>query len=272
MAITPEQLKKLEKKIKDLNTHIDGVGDDLVDAITKYQRAYEQYLREQKFKLTPSGTLERSAANFTKAASLSPMEKLGFNSLAVSHIRKYDDLADNQIAFNKSIGIAADLSYKDITVVNYLKDIDLADMFMQGQTLDGLVKKQLVNAIALGTDYQTAVSNLATDLLGSGPKLGSLARYADTYMRTSLFSLSRTVDKAISDKIGGDTYVYAGPIDKHTREFCVEHAGNEYTTEEINKFGEENGSGLDGFASPGGWNCRHRMIKVSGSSGSSSEE
>ena len=141
-------------------------------------------------------------------------------------------------------------------------------MYQQGALLDSLIKKQLINAVALGSKFQDTVDNLATDLLGAGEKTGQLARFADTYMRTSMFGLSRAIDKEIYDdaipasQSAEQKYLYAGPIDNKTREFCIEHVGETFTESEIEQFPDENDSGLDPWFSPGGWNCRHRLIPV----------
>jgi len=191
---------------------------------------------------------------------MTPMDKLGFDQLAISHIRQYDDIADVQIAFNRTLGIQADLNYKDVTILKHYKDFDLANMYGEAVQLDNLVKKQLVNAVALSRPWHDTILGLATDLLGADIKGGRLSRYAETYMRTSLFGLSRTIDKEIYDKQDITEFVYTGALDGRTRPFCQAHVGNEYTLEEIEQFPVENGSGLDPFFAPGGWNCRHRLI------------
>lgn len=255
-------IKSLQREIRRLNQNLDGISDDLVGALEKYQREYERLILKTKFEVDEAGKLKRTAGNFNQVSKLTPMEKLGFNQIAIGHIKTYDDVAKRQIEFNRRIGIATDLSYKNINILQAYKEFDLANMFGEASLLDGLVKKQLVNAIALNTPWHDAVMNLATDLLGSDIKGGRLARYAETYMRTSLFGLSRTIDKTIYDQLGEDRFLYVGALDKRTRPFCEEHVGNEYTLAEIEAFPEENESGLDPFFAPGGWNCRHRLIPV----------
>lgn len=256
-------IKDLERNIKKLNNNLDGISDDLVIALKKYQIEYERLIRKQKFDLDQANRLKTTGNNFNIISKLDPMNVLGFNTLAISHINTYDNVADEQIKFNARLGIVTDLSYKNITVLQKFKEFDLANMMGEASQLDSLIKKQLVNAVALNTPWHDAVQNLATDLLGSGMKNGRLERYAETYMRTSLFGLSRTIDKEIYNKQGAETFLYVGPEDKVTRPFCEEHVGNEYTMDEIEKFPEENDSGLDPFFAPGGFNCRHRLIPVS---------
>ena len=254
-------LKQIQAEIKKLNKKEDGISDALIGKLEEYQKEYERLLQKKKFDLDEDGKLKRTTKNYNKAQKLDPMDELGFNKIAISHVEKYDEVADNQIKFNKRIGIKTDLDFRDVTIIKQFKNTDLANMFGEGAQLDALIKKQLVNAIALNADYQKTVENLAKDLLGSGLKGGKLARHSNTYMRTSLLGMSRSIDKEIYDRLGEDKFIYAGPVqDKRIRPFCARHVGKTYTREEIEQFPVQNGSGLDGFFSPGGWNCRHRMV------------
>ena len=141
-----------------------------------------------------------------------------------------------------------------------MQEIDFSVFQAEAQLLDERIKKELVNAIALRMPYEQTVDNLATSLLGAGEKTGTLAGYANTYMRTALFSLSKAIDQEIYSALGVDEYYYLGPIDAKTRPFCLQRIGEKFTTKQIENFGDANGSGLNGFLLPGGFNCRHRMV------------
>ena len=254
--------EELLKAIKKLNTGIDGISDDLVSAIEKYQREYERSLYKINFDIK-DGYIKTNLSNYSKAMSVDGFNKLGFQQIAIDYIEQYNSLTDKQIAFAQSMGIVLDIDFRDIEVLKKLKEIDLAAMYSQGEALDNAIKKALVNGIATGSSYDDVINNISTSLLGAGETVGMLAKYADTYLRTSLFGLSRMIDKEIYEKAGGyKKYLYVGPIDIRTRPFCTSHVGNEYTEKQIEKFPAQNGSGLDPWFSPGGWNCRHRLIPV----------
>jgi hypothetical protein len=194
-------LTQIKKEIKALNKNLDGITDELINKLNDYQSGYEKMLLKTDFDLDSNKRFKQTTKNLNKANKLS-INKLGFNKLAVSHIEQYDDVVKEQIAFNKSIGIVTDLKFNDVSILKYFKDLDLASMMGESEQLDRLIKKQLVNAIALKSPWQKTIKNLSKDVLGIGIKDGALSRYANTYMRTSLYGLSRTVDKAIYDRIG----------------------------------------------------------------------
>jgi len=256
------EIKAIGQEIKKLNNGLDGISDKLVLALEKYQREYERLIMKYKFDLDENGYLKRTSANFNKISKITPMDNLGFNQLAITHIKQYNDVAEMQATFNKIIGIKIDLDYKDVTILKHYKNFDLANMYGEAAQLDNLIKKQLINAVFLNRSWHDTVLALATDLLGADIKDGRLSRYAETYMRTSLFGLSRIIDKKIYDKQNITNFVFLGALDGRTRPFCKAHVGNKYAREEIEQFPVENGSGLDPFFAPGGWNCRHRLIPV----------
>lgn len=251
---------ELTKLIRKYNNGIDGISDDLVKTIEKYQREYEKALYKMPFDLN-KGSLKATQANYSKAMSIDAFNKLGFKQLGIDYIGEYNKVAKDRFDFVNALGIETDLGFKDIEILKRLKELDLGAMYGQGEALDNAIKKSIVNAIALEANYSDSVESIAKDLLGQGEKLGTLARYADTYLRTSLFALSRSVDQEIYKSVGGfDKWLYVGPIDNKTRPFCLEKVGGVYTTEEIDKWPIEDGSGLDPWVYGAGWNCRHVLV------------
>ena len=259
-------LDDLNKEIKKLNKYLDGITDNLVSALETYQSEYENLLLKESFDIK-DGKLKATQKNFNKAQSLSPARQLGFNEIATAHIVQYDDIAKNQLAFNKSIGIKPDLKYRDITILNQLKEIDYSVFQAEALLLDERIKRELVNAIALEMPYKDTVDNLATSMLRSRDgKTRALAAFANTYMRTAAFGLSRAIDQEVYDKFGGteqdSLYLYSGPVDSITREFCIDHVGKVYSREKIEQFPAETGSPLNPFTAPAGFNCRHTLILI----------
>ena len=254
-------LTQLNKEIALLNTGMDKDIDALTALLDKYQNNYEKMLLKTNFDLS-DGRLKQTMANFNKAQSMKPISKLGFNEIAVSHIRTYDNTAKEQLVFAKKIGISADIGFRDLTQIKILKNIDYSVLWQEAEMLDALVKKQLVNAIASNANYTDTVNNLANDLLGQGEKMGKLARFSETYMRTALADFSRIIDQEIENAVGGDDpnalYIYAGPVDARTRDFCVEFVGEIKTRKEWEQIGDS--EGVDMFSEGAGWNCRHRLI------------
>lgn len=255
---------ELKKRIRELNNGLDGISDELTAAIEKYQRQYERELRRVEFEIE-NGRLKSTAINYSSAQSINMVQRLKFSGIVKSLTDKYNTIAELTRNYHSELGIEVDsFNYRDLRILNAVKQRDEESLLTEGITLDNLVKKELVNAVALNARYDTTISNLADNLLGSGDeKLGRLARYSKTYMNTSMMGLSRMVDKEIYDSLDlKDEYLYAGTVDKKIRDFCVARVGKIFTQAQIDEFPALNGSGLDPHFSPGGWNCRHRLINT----------
>ena len=254
--------KSLQNKIKKITKNVDDLADELDKNIDKYQKQYERELKKLNF-AEANGRFKPTQGNYNKVNGLKMAKRLKWSAIVQDHIDKYDDLPLFNKDYHEAIGIKVDeINYNDLTVVKEFKTQDQQGLLTEGQTLDNLVRKELVNAVALGSPINDAISNLAAQLLGStDEKMGRLSRYSQTYVRTSMLGLSRLIDKEIYDTLDlEDEYLYAGTVDQKIREFCKHHVGKVYTNEQIEKFPQQNGSGLDPFFSPGGWNCRHRLI------------
>lgn len=257
-----ELSKSLQNKIKKITNNVDTLADELDKNIDKYQRQYERELLKVRFD-EQNGRLKSTQANYNKVTGLKMAKRLKWAEIVQEHIDKYNDLPLFNREFHEEIGIDVDeIDYTDLTVVKQFKTQDMDGLLTEGQTLDNLVRKELVNAIALNSDLNSAIANLAKSLLGStDEKMGRLSRYSQTYVRTSMMGLSRMVDKEIYERLDiKDEYLYAGTVDQRIRPFCKAHVGKTYTKEQIEKFPEQNGSGLNPWFSVGGWNCRHRLI------------
>lgn len=166
-----------------------------------------------------------------------------------------------QVEHNALLGISTDINFQGTKMIEKAQIVDLESFIGKGAELDDLIKKELINGIAGTANYRTMVRNLEENLLGLGEKGGFLARYSNTYIRTSIQGLTRLVDKEIQDKYIKDNdiedpkYLYSGVVDGKTRDFCLDHVGKEYTEDEVMGF-------PGSFFSPGGWNCRHELTLV----------
>lgn len=262
-------LKQILAEIKRLNNDIEAYPDRLIKEIERYQIEYEKELLKVKFDVDSSDNLKGTVKNYNKAQSLNMARRLGWSSITDSYIDGYNEISALTRSFHASIGInVAEFNYRDIRVLRAAKLADKTNMLTEGAMLDQLVKKELVNQIALGSSRVDSIDRLSRALLGSvlrDKKQGTLARYANTYLRTSAQGLTRMIDKEIYDELGFDRgrWLYAGTSgDSRIRHFCAARVGKDFTTTEVKKFPAKNKSGLDPWFSPGGWNCRHRMVPV----------
>ena len=248
-----KELNSIEASIKRYNKYADGVNDKLIKAVDSYQKEYIKYLRENE----PVSALA--------VGTMRPMEQLGFRTMATEYLSEYDENIAKSIALTEGFGISTSLKTIDFaTTLQTIKNADFAVFAREAESLDAMIKKQLVNTKILGQDYQKAVSELADDLLGASEKSGMLARFSNTYMNTAFVTLSRVTANEIYAKEGGNDpkaeYIYVGPLDNKTSAICGANVGKIRTREEWEQLA--NDEGVDFFTQGLHWNCRHRGILV----------
>jgi hypothetical protein len=93
---------------------------------------------------------------------------------------------------------------------------------------------------------------------------GRIRANLEAELNTSLSAFSRTIQASKAKELGLELFIYQGPDDKITRDFCHETLDRDppiYTVEEIAAL--DNGQGLDAMIYGGGYNCRHQWTPIS---------
>lgn len=90
-------------------------------------------------------------------------------------------------------------------------------------------------------------------------------RRAATLFDTQVSILGRTVEVAAADEAREgeepDLFIYLGPIDDKTRDWCLQRVGRVYSRPEIDAM--DNGQLPNPMLTGGGYNCRHRWVVLS---------
>lgn len=106
------------------------------------------------------------------------------------------------------------------------------------------------------------ITTLAADI---GLKMNIAQSQAQTLLNTGLAAIQREINISVGEKlnkIGVDVlYVYQGPQDTETRDFCKPLVGRAYKAKDIARM--SNGQGLNVFKYGGGYNCRHNWFAMS---------
>lgn len=118
--------------------------------------------------------------------------------------------------------------------------------------------RQLWQSVTQATITARPVSTILADL-ESATDLGR-ARIA-TLFDTLSSMLARATETAGADELPPDQkFVYEGPLDSKTRDFCANLLGQELTRAEIDALDNEQLPNV--FLTAGGYNCRHSWIAV----------
>lgn len=134
---------------------------------------------------------------------------------------------------------------KTLTVQNVFDDIVIPAVSKN-------VRDSLLSMV-VDTPKDQAMSNLAQSLQRGA---GSL----QTEVRTKISQFGRSVNMIASDAVGIDLYLYTGPKDGITRNFCKALINKVLTKDQLSKL--NNNQGLSVRSSCGGYNCRHSLSPV----------
>lgn len=115
------------------------------------------------------------------------------------------------------------------------------------------------------TVMQAVVTGQKPDYKELKTKFGNVAAsQIRTEVETSIATFNRTITVNKAIELGFKLFVYLGPDDNVTRDFCKRVLDKNppiYTIDEINDM--DNDQGLPVFSAGGGYNCRHQWRPIS---------
>jgi hypothetical protein len=91
--------------------------------------------------------------------------------------------------------------------------------------------------------------------------LGVSIRRAQTLFDTQVSVVGREIEWVLTQDNPEQAYLYVGPLDVKTRDWCLDHAGMVKTRDRIEAL--DNGQLANAFITGGGYNCRHSWLAVS---------
>jgi hypothetical protein len=155
-----------------------------------------------------------------------------------------------------------------------LTGIDNAFSSADRATVEALISNDLDRVSKLISPYIDDVSStmLRAVIGGQVPDISALLgdttdvleSQLTTELNTMLNGFSRTVTAYKANELGLELFIYIGPEDKLTRDFCSDVLSKDppiYTREEIAAL--DNEQGLDAMIYGGGYNCRHQWAAIS---------
>jgi hypothetical protein len=243
-------INRLNRQAKQRNDTVDAKVESFVSSL---QLFLERNLRKILDDLRGGKVTAKEAAK-TLGGLESAMEEAGlkerYNSIKALFKAEFKAVAEE---FKDTTGKAALLS--DFTK----------------QNLDTLVNQRLDMAATYITDYLGDVHTAVLDSVIAGKSVvpaeviatASPRIFANlqTEITTTVMAYQRVLHLEKADKAGTDKFLYIGPLDSITRDFCRENVGRIFIRQEIDAM--DNGQGLPVSIYCGGYNCRHHWRPVS---------
>ena len=183
---------------------------------------------------------------------LAALEQAGYSQLALAAV---DEPLD-RLALSV-LGGAADrvaLGAYDVDALAAMKEIRLAQLLLVGEDIAVQLWRVTLDGV-LGT---RPVLDLVDDIADA---LDISERQARTLYDTMTSTFSRQVGQIGTTGEPDEAFLYVGPDDDKTREFCKERVDQVFSRKAIEEM--DNGQMPNPMLTGGGYNCRHQFRRVS---------
>lgn len=165
-----------------------------------------------------------------------------------------DRIAARVLATRELAGAAAALGPEAEGVLGALRALHLEDLFVEGDVLSRAISQAVTRGMLGAQSPSAIIRSVATELDVAERKVATL-------YDTAVTVYARQVEAAQAGNDEDTAFLYAGPVDEVTRDFCLERVGKVYLRSEIDAM--DNGQLPDVYLTAGGYSCRHVWVEIS---------
>jgi hypothetical protein len=239
---------------------IDALTDSFADELSVVLDLLRTKIRGLVRTLTanPEGRVVATQQNLALALRLRAdlirvLEDAGYTQLA---LRATDAPLDRLAAQVLKGGTeAVRLGAYDLDALVAMKEIRFAQILRVGEDIAANLWRITLDGVLGARPVVDLVDDIA-DLLDTS------AKQARTLYDTMASTFSRQVAQIGTTGEPDEAFLYVGPDDAKTRDFCAERVDKVFSREAIEQWDNGNMDG-DPFLVCGGWNCRHQLRRVS---------
>lgn len=236
---------------------------DLLSA--RFARELAAVLRDAERRLRPllaraqsgdrTAVLQAAAANRVRQDLRTVLQQAGYDSLArAATTAPLDEIANRVLQGRRLGGVQTELSLDMDVRLQAFKTLHYAELLDAGDALSVQLSRALTRSL-FGTQSIRDIVNT----------LGDVVDDSDNRIRTLYDTAISIYGREVEAIQAGDepetTFLYVGPVDDKTRDFCLDHVGRVYTRSEIDDL--DNGQIDNVFLTGGGYNCRHVWHEIS---------
>lgn len=242
---------------------VDTLTEAFARELTQVMRLLNGEIRSLVTTLqTRNGRVVASRANLARAVQAKreinrAIEDAGFGRVMASAVDEpLDRLAAQVLRGDRIAHAAATLTPVDIDALVALKETRLAQLMGLGADLEAALWRTTLDGVMGARPVADLVADLA--------EIADVSdRQARVLYDTAASTYSRAAALLTSDGTPDELFLYVGPADSKTREFCLEWVGKVIPREQI----DELDNGIKGYGNVlltgGGPNCRHQWRLVS---------
>lgn len=254
--------KWIDSTYKELESRIKDQEDSFIDMfIGEYLNDF--YINDTELKNT--------SGNYDKVNQVNRKFDEAYDIFIIPFLLWYGNklIEAGQISLDyfKSIGInatSADISYLSKMIGlngnNIIKGSFLYNLGKMGEIRQRL-QDMLLNAVSSGQKFNLLLRNIKPVFKSTKQTRSGLAKYYLKYAYNPVMQTLNGVSYKLAKQYGVTNFKYAGGLVEHSRQFCIDRAGETFTIEQGKSWNELEWSGkikgVDFFVQVGGTNCKH---------------
>ena len=207
---------------------------------------------------SPSAVVRLAQAQQARAELQTILRKAGYADLVDAGTSKpFNDIAAQVLSRRKLAAGAAKLAEGIPIRLQALQFIHAQDLLEEGQGISRALAQAVTRGIISGRPSKVIFGDAVGELEYGESQI-------QTLYDTTVSIYGREVEAIQAGNDPDTRFLYSGPVDKKTRDFCMDHVGKVYTRAEIDAL--DNGQLDNVFLTGGGYNCRHVWMELSAAS------
>lgn len=261
-------VSRMQRAYAEMDAYARGMNDRFLQALV---RAEGRLLRQTEAFVADmpalSGmTMQRRLAWYSSEAKRlgAWMAQSGYPEAVRAYADELRELAEFAERLMRSGGVSAQWARVPADYVRFTAARDVDRFAFLSEQARRRLDDALLDGVMSGAPKSGLLQELRGVITGEypwGERTGLYEWHAGTYARTATHRHCQEFLNLQAERAGLEHFMYIGPLDNRTREFCAGLVGRVFTREEIDDL--DNGQSGLVFTDGGGWNCRHEWVGVS---------
>jgi hypothetical protein len=150
---------------------------------------------------------------------------------------KFDEIFDYTEYESKMLGFPPKLfSRSEREIFDALTEQMLDELEKLGEEAKNFLIKDLYDSVLSGAEFSDLSHRVRQTLTGAEKAYTKLSNSSQTFIQDEVMGFYSAIQKAKSDKLGLEKFLYYGDIMSRTRAFCIARAGLVFTKAQINSW------------------------------------
>lgn len=237
----------------------DRLGSRFATVLSEVLRDTERRLRpivKDAAEGSRTAIVRAAQANRTRTQIREALKASGYDELAATGAKNLDRMVDEVLGSRRIAKLSADLTPRLEGRVEALKVLYELDLLDEGDEIARHLWQATVRGIFGTRDVDSILADLGAVIDKSQPQIRTL-------YDTSVSIFGRQVEALQAGDDPETPFLYVGPVDGKTRDFCLERVGKVFTRQEIDAMDNGKNQPKPVFLTAGGFSCRHVWQEVS---------